>query len=359
MQLHLPFLLPRVERLGGDGRLEVVHEGGALGRLRRTIVLLERNLCTFSLFDASNIPSSKRRQAAHLHARLTSPYVAGGAFLSRAGSRFGIWWWDLQQVSTLLGANHPRHRIAIRPESLAQPPGSGWRIVKLTRGYEAQFWSERQLLASAWRPVRFDANAWAGFASLQRGRLAPDTVPHAETLPVSLSSEALALSRSEITREQAIAGLFIGSGVVASLAVAFMLGQGLRLQADTAEIVAETGTLTASTPRPTQASGLQQSRQRLAAYAELEEQTNPISATGAAVGVAALYDLVPTSVGVEEGLLTMTLPYSALEKAEELIAEFEISGYFYEVRPRTDAANQAVVIEMKVRDAAPPLSAVG
>ena len=47
------------------------------------------------------------------------------------------------------------------------------------------------------------------------------------------------------------------------------------------------------------------------------------------------------------------------ERLRSLIAEFENSGYFYEVRPRTEATTQTLVIEMKVREAAPPLSAAG
>ena len=45
--------------------------------------------------------------------------------------------------------------------------------------------------------------------------------------------------------------------------------------------------------------------------------------------------------------------------ADSLIADFEGSGYFYDVRPRTDSQNQKLVIEMKTREAAPPLTAGG
>lgn len=52
----------------------------------------------------------------------------------------------------------------------------------------------------------------------------------------------------------------------------------------------------------------------------------------------------------------MTLPYAAGRRADELVAEFEGSGYFFDVRPRTDAAAQSLIIEMQIRQAAPPLS---
>ena len=95
-------------------------------------------------------------------------------------------------------------------------------------------------------------------------------------------------------------------------------------------------------------------RRRLAAYAEVEAQTNPLSAAGAAIGIVAFHDLTPTALESESGTLTMTLPYSAVSLADTLIADFEGSGYFYDIRPRTDAQNQRLVIEMKIREAAPP-----
>ena len=49
-------------------------------------------------------------------------------------------------------------------------------------------------------------------------------------------------------------------------------------------------------------------------------------------------------------------PYEAVKVAGDLVAEFEGSGYFHQVEPRTDAAGQRLIIEMQVREATPPLS---
>ena len=58
-------------------------------------------------------------------------------------------------------------------------------------------------------------------------------------------------------------------------------------------------------------------------------------------------------------MLTVTLPYDAVRIADDLVSEFETSGYFHQVQPRTDAAGQRLIIEMQVRQAAPPLSPAG
>ena len=55
-------------------------------------------------------------------------------------------------------------------------------------------------------------------------------------------------------------------------------------------------------------------------------------------------------------MVTITLPYDSVKIVDDLVAEFEGSGYFFDVQPRTDAAGQRLVIEAKVREAAPPLS---
>ena len=356
--MHLDFLTPPVERLNTDGAFEAVHEGGLLGRLRRPVVLLARDLCAFSLFEAAALPGNRRRQAARLYARTASPYVAGGAALVKCADDFGIWWWDLERISPMIEGHYGKVGVAIRPETLAQPIGVGWRIVRLQHGYEAQLWRGRCLVASAWRRTHFDAAAWTAFTRLQRGGpSAPDAPPAAETLPIATDSEAFALSRAEIPRDQAIGIAAAGFAMVIASAIVFLLGQGLKLSQDSTAMEKETAAIRQATPQIGATRALDVDRQKLAAYRQVEERTNPVSAAGAAIGIVAFHDLTPTVLEAGEGTLTLTLPYSAVEAADELVAEFEGSGYFYDVQPRTDAANQTLIFEMKMREAAPPLTA--
>lgn len=359
--MQFNFLTPRVERVSADGRWVTVHPGGAGGRLRPAVVLLARDLTTFNLFQAENLPRGRRGQAARLHARTGAPYLISSSTLVKSGPDFGVWWWDAERVNALLQARYGAAGAPmVRPETLAQPSADGWRIVRLDEGYEAQLWRGRRLIASAWRRDRFDVASWSAFTRLQRGvEDAPATPPPPQTLPIDFSAPAFAVSAADLSREQLLGA---GAAVVALTAFGlslFLLGQGARLASDADRIEKETAEIQAATPRAADLGGLDAERRRLAAYAEVEAQTNPLSAAGAAIGIVAFHDLTPTALESESGTLTMTLPYSAVSLADTLIADFEGSGYFYDIRPRTDAQNQRLVIEMKIREAAPPLTADG
>lgn len=358
--MQFDFLTPRVERVFADGRWSVVHPGSPGGRLRPPVVLLAREMTAFNLFEAAALPRSRRGQAARLHARTGSPYMYSGSALVKSGADFGVWWWDAETVNALVAARYGVRAPTVRPETLAQPPSEGWRIVRLEEGYEAQLWRQRRLVASAWRRERFDTASWSAFARLQRGSEdAPENPPPAQTLPIDFSAPAFAVSPADLSQEQLIG---IGAGAVALTAVGlslFMLGQGARLSSDAKKIEDETAQIQAATPRAAQIGGLESDRRKLASYAEIEAQTNPLSAAGAAIGIVAFHDLTPTALEAESDALTLTLPYTAVALADTLIADFEGSGYFYDVRPRTDAQNQRLIIEMKTREAAPPLTAGG
>ncbi|MBX3478335.1 MAG: hypothetical protein KF910_12045 [Brevundimonas sp.] len=354
--MRLDFLTPRIDRLSADGAVEAVHTGALLGRLfRKPVMLLAREMCAFALFETANLPRNRRRQAARLHARTASPYIAGGAALVKSGEDFGVWWWDLARVAPMIAG---RGDVALRPETLAQPAGRDWRIVKLARGYEAQHWRDGALRASAWRPTRYDEAAWTAFARTQRdARIdAPETPPPAETLPVDTAGEAFSLARTEITREQAI-GLGLGALALASTSLfALVLGQTIQTQEAARKIEAETAEIQAATPRQADTMALEGERRMLASYREIEGRTNPLSAAGAAIGIVAMHDLTPQSLESAEDKVTVTLPYEAVKIVGDLVAEFETSGYFRDVQPRTDAGAKTLVIEMQVREAAPPLS---
>ncbi|MGA0545423.1 hypothetical protein ACO2Q1_09120 [Brevundimonas sp. VNH65] len=358
--MSLDFLTPRVERLSAAGAWTVEHAGGALGRFRSPVVLLARELTAFSRFPAAHLPRSRRRQAARLHARAAAPYAEAASLLTPSGPDIDVWWWDADRVSAQVQARFPGVRAALRPETLAQPAGDGWRIVALADGYEAQAWREGRLIASSWRRDRFDASAWNAFARAQRDMEdAPVAPPPPQRLPIDWDGPAFAFSTADVTREQVIGALGGGLALVAVAIALFLTGQGLRLKADAEEMEAETVEIAATTPGGATLADLEGDRRILAAYRQIEERTSPLSAAGAAIGVATLHDLSPIGLEATEEGLRLTLPYSALSSADLVIADLVESGYFHDVRPRTDAQSQTLAIEMKVREAAPPLGAAG
>lgn len=355
--MQLDFLTPPTERLSADGGFETVFVGGVLGRFRPPVVLLARDLCTFALFECGTLPGNRRRQAARLHARTASPYLVSGAALVKSAPDFAIWWWDLERILPMIAGRY-RAAPAFRPETIAQPPGSSWRVVRLAYGYEGQLWRNKGLIASVWQPSRFDAGSWARFVRLQRNAPpAQESPPPAEHLPVARESEAFALSLAEVSREQAAVVAGGGFALVIACFVALLLGQGLQLADEAKAIEKTTEDMRAQTARPEASRAMEADRQKLAAYREIEGRTNPISAAGAAIGIVALHDLTPRALDAGEETLTVTLPYSAVEVADELVIDFAGSGYFTDVQPRTNASNQTIIFEMKIVQGAGPLSA--
>ncbi|WP_313105309.1 hypothetical protein [Brevundimonas sp.] len=357
--MQLNFLTPRVERLSADGAIDVVHPGGAVGRmLRRPVLLLARDLCAFGLFQTAALPRGRRRQAAALHARVAAPYVRSGSSLSKAGGDFGVWWWDADRVDALLAPRAMTARPLISPETLAQPRSEGWRIVRLKLGYEAQLWRGKALVASAWRRERYDPAAWSAFVRLQRAaETVPENPPSPADPPIAFENrDAFALAPVELTREQL--ALVIGGGAAfASLCFgAFLFGQGYQVSKATDQIEIKTAEIRAATPRAAAVRNLDASQKKLIAYRQIEEQTSPLSAAGAAIGILAFHDLTPTSVNAETETLSFTLPYAAIDKIAALVDELESSGYFHDVQPRADGTAQTLTLEMKVREAAPPLT---
>jgi hypothetical protein len=323
--------------------------------LRPRVYLLARELCAFQLFEANALPRSRRRQAALLFARTAAPYVASGIALGQVGSDFGVWWWDLDRLLSRV-PSLATARFFVRPETMAQPTGDGWRIVRVSQGYEAQLWAHGGLVASAWRRQPFDPASWGAFVRLQREGLdAPTMPPTPVVLPVAADSPALSLASVEITPRQAAIGAVSVAVLGTVVAALFLSGQGLRLADSRRAIEAETVEMRTATPAAAQSAELRAARRRLAAFAELERKINPLTASGAALGVLALHEVEPSSLETDAETLSVTLPYAALEAIDDIVAELESSGYFTNVEPRTDAPTQTLTITMMVRSDAPPL----
>lgn len=356
------FLTPRIDRLAADGTVRTVHSGSGLGRLlRRPVVLIARDLCSFSLFQTSNLPRNRRLSAAQLHARSAAPYSVAGWKLIKTKDDFGIWWWDADRVGAwLAAANLPGLAPVLCPETLMQPAHmqreDTWRIVRLAQGYEAQLLRDKSLHASAWRANRFDQAAWLSFVRLQRGsQTAPMQVPPPSDLPV-VYNPAQATAPIELTRNQ---WLMLGGTalVTASLCLsAYLVGGTLQLKKDTQEVLAETAKIRLSSPAVTSAKGLDEAQKMLVAYSSLEAQTNPLTAAGAAIGILAYHDLTPISINAETDKLNMVIGYGAMNRIETLIEDLQNSGYFHEIEPKADSTTMTITITMAVRDSAPPLT---
>jgi hypothetical protein len=337
--------------VGSDGRIEVVMQAGALGRLRPPVLLLGRDLCSYALFDPGPLPRGQRRRAALIYAQTNGPYLETGSLVLPTGKGLGVWWWDLARVREPMLARYGRQRPVVRPESLAIHRGMGWRILSLAKGFEAQLWDDDELKVSTWRKARFDARAWSDITRLHsQGEPAPETPPTPLMMPYSIEGQAFGLTSIELTREQA---LFLVAGLVATVAATaslYLVGTTYGLDKETREVARETVQIVASTPKVGALGTGRAEDARLAAFQAVARETSPLTSAGAAISAAAIYDLSPTALAAESDTVSMTLPPAAAERIDELVAELEGSGYFEAIRPRIEPTTRNLIIEMAVID---------
>lgn len=357
------FLTPHIDRLSADGSLQTLTQGTTLGRLlQKPVILIARDYCSFSHLKTANLPRTRRRQAAQLHARTTAPYILSSWVLSKSQEDFGIWWWDETRVNRHIeAAGLKPARLSLYPETLAQPVvqqrEDHWRIVKLANGYEAQFWRDRGLVASAWRPSRYDDASWASFVRLQRdAERAPEHPPEPTTLPVVPMRQTW---QSIEISPQTAGWIAAGTLATASLCLAaFISGQTWQLEKDTTAITTETARIRATTPRAATVADLNEAQKMLLTYSQLEAETNPLSAAGAAIGILAYHEVTLQKIEVETESVRVVIGYHQLKIMNQLIEDLQTSGYFHDVRPRSDVASNTITIDMKVHEAAPPLNSL-
>ena len=210
--------------------------------------------------------------------------------------------------------------MALAPETLAQPAGEGWRIVKLARGYEAQLWRAGALVASAWRREPFSEADWAAFTRVQRDHAEepPASPPPARPLPLNPRAAFGSGGLRDLTGGER-AAMAAGVAALAILAfTAFQLGQGARFaeRARTAERAA------AATPRPPPPGAAERrDLARLQGYRTLAERPRPLESLTVALAVLRRNGVEPQAFEADSSAVTLVLPYAAIGRTEQLAQE--------------------------------------
>ncbi|HEY1752300.1 MAG TPA: hypothetical protein VGG29_13655 [Caulobacteraceae bacterium] len=352
----MPSLLPTppLERLGADGRFEAVRAGAPW---RRPIVLLARELCSFAWFEPA-ARGAAAAQAARLYARANTPFLDPGVIVRRAGSGYGVWWWDRERVDPWLAARFGEAAPQVAPETLAQPPGGGWRVVRLASGFELQLWRGRALTASAWRRAAPTEADWAAFARLQRDPPvpAPPAPPAPQTLPVA-AAPSLAASGIELTPTLAAQAAAGGAAAVMALAAAFWAGQALRLGALAGTL--EDQARAAAAPAAAASAGDAADLKRIAAFQALASRPNPLAGLQTALRVVRAHGVAAKALAIDGGVVSVTVPYAALDRVEAITQDLDATGAFADVRPLPQSAEGSIRIEMILRGATAPGAGVG
>ncbi len=348
--MPLPFLTRHRELLTAAGAMRPLEDQPGIGP---PLLLLARELCSFAWFETGKAQGSAAVAAARLHARATAPFANPGILLQKGPGGHAIWSWNMDVVGPAVAERFGDGKIQLAPETLAQPPGEGWRIVRMTPGYEAQCWMAGSLVGSLWRRDPFDENAWRSFVRVQKGPPAPDAPPPAAALPFSRAPSG-GVELTEISGP----GLWQAAGAVTATALLALIGLSVG-QAWRLSNLAKASEIRASAVRaamPASEAPGQGAFQRLAAFRKLSDRPDALAALSTALGILKLFNVEPKGFQVDGEALTLTLPYSAIGKVNRIIAELGGAGRFTDVQPRTDADAQTITVTLKLARTPPPAS---
>ena len=339
------FLSRPRELLTASGRFQPLEADGAAWR--QPMVVLARELCAFSWFDSGRASGTAAAAAARLHARTAAPFSNPGCLVRRGPGGFAIWWWDRDWLKPHLRERFGDRTALVAPETLAQPPGEGWRIVRVTHGYEAQLWNAGSLVATTWRSIPFDEAAWRAFTRVQRGAPeAPPSPPAAQHLPLS-REPAVGGGLIEFSPADALRlGVVVVIGGLAAAGGLFC-GQALRLNALAKNAEGQADVLRRSATSPSRYDP--ELPRRIADFRQLSARPNTFAALSTALGSLNLHSIKPVGFSLEGPSITLTLPYSALGKVSIVTMELEASGEFAEVRPVTDPQSQQIDLKLVAR----------
>jgi hypothetical protein len=198
-----------------------VRAGGSLAHG----LIISRALCRFKRFVApAGLTGSKRDRAALLHAEAHAPFRNSAWLALRIADGAEIWYWDRDRV--------PKGAIRPTPESVCRSPAEGWRIVTCIDGFEAQCFSEGQLLATFWRREPFEQAHWASFvASVDvLAPAAPDTPPQAQQMPLADAHWRRRIIRAPLSWKEFEQAAFSVAACGVALTL-FFSGQALRHEA--------------------------------------------------------------------------------------------------------------------------------
>lgn len=308
-------------------------------------IILARSLCRFSLFEApTGLSGSRADRAARIWAETTGPYADADYLLIRGPAGYGVWWWDRARVREMLaGAEYSPARIA--PESLLYPATEGWRLLRLSDGFEAQCWRDMTLTASVWRRREFTPEQWTAFANTAPGAREVDiSAPPATELRADLGLLAAAPRVKPPRGWQDIqqASLVVAAG--AMICAAAMAGMTVRYELAARDVEGQRIALEAAT-----AGSPQSYRGDLETLRALVvEEPNPVLVSARVLQALQPFGVAAASVAVEDRKLRLEINNSTSAPAERVAAALESDDWIYNVAAQLDAGSQRIVFTADV-----------
>lgn len=128
--------------------------------------IVARELCAYTVVDASAVPAGKRRDFAATAVRRWSPFADPQSHVEWVGDRAMVWAWSRARVlGDAEAAPVQAQPRRLFPESLfrGMPHASGEELVAMDHGVEGRVWRGNVLAASAWWAAPPSLPEWNAF----------------------------------------------------------------------------------------------------------------------------------------------------------------------------------------------------
>ncbi|KRG87097.1 hypothetical protein ABB33_01390 [Stenotrophomonas acidaminiphila] len=149
--------------------------------------MVSRGECQYRREDLRALPARKRMQAGKLALARHMPSSSARSYVAWTGGVAHFWFWTAAEADEHNAAGQRRWI----PETLllAPPASDGVRLLRLSQGYEAQFWQNGTLASSQWWEQLPAHEAWLRFVrSTGLDPITVQDVPAPTSLPWSNKS---------------------------------------------------------------------------------------------------------------------------------------------------------------------------
>lgn len=329
--------------LRGDGTIEPLKLSP--GPFQPRLVVLARERCLFERIDpAPGLKPAAATAAARLRAETGAPYQRAGSAVTCKGRTFGVWWWDAQWVGERLGGAGLDPNLQIIPEPMARPAGEGWRVVRASSGYEAQFWRDGFLQADLWRRNPIDNEAWGEFVRAQPDASgASEAAPTAQNTPYTLNNAYRRALISDWTPERSMQTVMAGLAAAMVCAGLWFVGQTLGLNQAAADAQAEINQLKSALPAT---ASIQRQIAGLSALSAATAGTDPMTLMKKAQQAIAPYGYKILAFETARDRMKLILPAKAADDLRPLSQDLMDLGAFDTVRPTLDNKRGRLILEL-------------
>lgn len=337
----------------GDGHNQPLP--GGEGRSRQFVV--GRELCLFTLIDASKVPPKQRASMVALAVRRAAPFNDPEFGVAWLGDFAAVWYWSRSRIASLAGVDGMAggSHVSYIPEALLvgeASPEDGVQLLLLAQGMEGRAWKNGRIVASRWWPAQPPLGEWQGFL---RGAGLPSIGAPPSAVATQIAEHGWASAQANAPRlnfasfDAAIPRLLLGTAFVAAMVMCFEFGAIARGLYETYQ--AKEGAASLDEPLKRILAAREQVDQNQARIAELLALRAPHSQ------MALMAEVARVMPGTEWQLMQWQQPAigrvdvtvnAASADLEAIVTAWEQSPMFEDVTTETSTRRGEVTIKAKV-----------